>query len=213
MIRLIAFDFDGTLVDTKKLLLDIIEENIGKMGMRLTREFIEHFGDNPLRRSLDTMILDKKFLPLLVERIHIIFIGHAEKVKGAKDLQKLREVPARKVVISNSIEEFIKPVLSNLNASDIFSEIHGANAIIDKTSELKSVMRKDGLKPDEVIYVGDRPVDVKIAKNLGVHSVVVSNKASWSPRRDVAKEKPEFIIKSLAELKKVVLELNKKSKF
>ena len=115
-------------------------------------------------------------------------------------------------LISNSIEEFINHVLANLGASDIFAEIHGANTIIDKASELKSVIRKAGLKPEEVVYVGDRPIDVKLAKNVGAHSIAVSNKASWSPKKDVLKEKPDFVIKDLGELKKVILKIEKSSK-
>ena len=63
------------------------------------------------------------------------------------------------------------------------------------------------MEVDEVIYVGDRPVDIKLARKVGCKVVVVSNKSSWSTKEDLLENDPNFIIGDLKELKKLIRKL------
>ncbi len=209
MIKLVVFDFDGTLVDTKKFLLEVIEKRLCKIGIGLTKAFIEHFGDNPLKKSLSTIIVDKELVSRLADELHSEFIKHSDEIKANKNLKKLKDIEKKKIILSNSVEGVIRPVLKNLNAN-FFEEIHGADSIIDKLSELKLIMRKELLKPEEIVYIGDRPVDVRLAKAAGCISVAISNKVSWSSKKEIIMTEPDFLIADLSELKRVIKQMDKK---
>jgi len=48
-VRLIVFDFDGTLVDTKELLLRIVSGHLAKFNISMTKNLIISFGNAPLK--------------------------------------------------------------------------------------------------------------------------------------------------------------------
>ncbi len=64
-------------------------------------------------------------------------------------------------------------------------------------------MNKIGVtNKDEVLYVGDSPLDILCAKNAGVRSAAVA--WTYSPRQDLEKVQPDLFIECPADLLKYV---------
>jgi HAD superfamily hydrolase (TIGR01509 family) len=75
---------------------------------------------------------------------------------------------------------------------------------------LLKALKKLKVKPSEAVYIGDHPDDIKAARNAGMYSIgVLTYKRKYD---QLYNEKPDFIIKNLFELEKILPELEKKMK-
>jgi HAD superfamily hydrolase (TIGR01549 family) len=206
MVKLIVLDFDGTLVVAKKAIHSSIKKVLGKHGYRMGRDFEKKMGDTPLKEYLSSLGVKEKDLGKVIREMRDEFVSNAGKVKivkGERDLEKLKQ---KKIILSNNYEEYLKAVIKNngMHFSEAYSSVkHGS-----KSEAFKEILKKKGIDPKEVIYVGDRNIDAEVARRVGCVSVLVSQKASWSPHKDLVKAKPDFLIGNLRELEKVVEKLN-----
>jgi len=207
MIKVVVFDFDGTLANTRELVLKIIKRHYGNFNYKLSKKVWATLGDDSLEGFIENSGIKKELVNLLAKLIKRDFLKEHKEITGCKNLKKLKRLRQRKIVVSNNTKGFINESLKFLRI-DFFEEVYGANNFKDKEHCLRKILRKHKLKPMEMVYVGDRPVDVKVAKKVGCFSVVVSNRCSWSNRNSLLKEWPDIIVGDLGELKKVVKKLN-----
>ena len=59
MIKLVAFDFDGTLFDTKKIIFNIIREEVENLGYKFNKEYEIGIGDNSFKSYLRSIGVTK----------------------------------------------------------------------------------------------------------------------------------------------------------
>jgi len=205
MIKLIIFDFDGTLADSKKRLLGIVSRNLKQEGHKINREFEKRFGDKPLKESLKGFGV--KSASEIIKKIHEDFVKESGKIRLAKNIESLRKIKTKKIVISNNIKRYIAGVLKK--NSRLFDEIHGWPEFNEnKIEEIKKILKKKKINPKEAIYAGDRVIDAKVARKVGCISVLVANKISWSPEDELLKAGADYIIPDLKELNKIINKIN-----
>ncbi|MBS3088529.1 HAD family hydrolase [Candidatus Pacearchaeota archaeon] len=208
MIKLIIFDFDGTLVDTKEMIFKIIKDTFNKFNYQITSALIkEHLGNSPIRGTLKHLGINQKHIESVVSHSNAQTIKLSKKIKQAESLLVLKKLKQNKIILSNNVSQFINAVLENLGIT-FFDKVYGAEDFETKEQKIKQIMKKEKLFPNEIIYVGDKTVDVDVARSVRCVSVIISHKASWSTRKEVAAKHPDFIIKDFSELPKIVNELN-----
>lgn len=212
MIRAIFFDFDGTISDAKKLISDgmfwllkkeqyVFDEiKLNSLIGDKMEVIIEKLG---LKGDIDA--LRKKFYDRVVGQVDSSKLRLVAPVKPLRDLHRDHLM----MVISNAESRFTKKCAKKLGVTDIFDEIHGAEGFTTKDVLMKKLFKKYNLKPHEVIFVGDRFSDVEYARKAGCWAVAIHNKYSWSTKKVILAEHPDFIIKDFNGLKKVVEKLNK----
>lgn len=203
MIKLVVFDFDGTLADTKKLLLKIIEHNVEKFDIKLNNGFLKSFGDKILDETLSVLGVEEHVFPSLAREIEFDFIKHSYLAPLCSGIMNLKKINKKKIILSNSIDEFIKEVLKK-NKITFFDEVYGCDRFENKREGFREIIKKYKVKPEEIVYVGDRPVDTALAKFVGCYSVILTHKASWSSKKDIENSKPDYIATSLNDLRKVI---------
>jgi phosphoglycolate phosphatase-like HAD superfamily hydrolase len=137
MIKLIVFDFDGTLADTKHMLLDIIRKDVGKFGAKLTSKFLDEFSGT-FDELLEKIGIEEKVLPRLTEKIEFDLVKSMNKVNIVSGVNKLREISVRKIVLTNSIGEFAEKLLEK-SKIDFFDEILGQEDFSSKEKYLKNL--------------------------------------------------------------------------
>lgn len=200
-IKLLIFDFDGTLVDTRNLILKIVRTHLGKFNYALTKEALQKFGDTPLEKFIETIGVEKKIIKIVSKLIKRDFFKEYNKVKACKNLDKIKKIKKRKIILSDNTKKFITESLEHLKLN-FFDDIYGADDFKNKTVGMKKIIRKYKLNPKEVVYIGDRVVGVRVSKDVGCFSVVVYNKCSWGNKKDLLEANPDFIINDLKKLKK-----------
>jgi phosphoglycolate phosphatase len=213
MIKAVFFDFDGTISDAKK---------IGYDSMVLALEdFKIDFDKDKLRELMGVkvhLILKELDVSLrLVKNIHKRFYryfteaavsGGIRPCVSLKPLWEMKKCKMPMIIVSNSKTSFIKASIKTLKIQKLFDRIYGSDKFMTKNEMLKKMIKKRGLLPSEVIYVGDRFSDVRFAKAAGCVSVAIHNKCSWSTLDLIKREKPDYIIKDFYELNKIIYKIN-----
>jgi phosphoglycolate phosphatase-like HAD superfamily hydrolase len=76
-----------------------------------------------------------------------------------------------------------------------------------KEQKLFGFVKQNKLKPREVVSVGDTEEEIQIGKQYGYHTVAITGGYNTTAR--LKKQKPDFLIHNMLELKKIVKQLNK----
>ncbi len=202
-VKLIVFDFDGTLADTRSLLIKIVKKHLAKFNISLTEHLLNVFGNAPLQDYISLAGIRNDFVKSVGQSIEEDFIVEYRNIKSCKNFYTIKDIPTKKIIVSNNNTEFVEKTLHFWRAN-FFDKVLGANHFKNKVYAILSLGKKYSISPDEIIYVGDKDIDVDVARNVGCISVIVSNKFSWSSRKDILKKKPDYLIKDLGTLSEIV---------
>lgn len=204
MSNFLIFDFDGTIVDSKQVYYHSMEKNLAHLGLH--KRAIDNLIDKGLSisESLKNVGLSWFVRFYMKRKIMKDVLDKANIIKKCKDVDSIRKIKARKILISNSLSEFIYPILKHLRIMDEFDEIYGAEDFTDKTDFIKNYIIKNKIKKEQVIYIGDRVADVKLAKKIGCKSVIVTGKCAWNSKKDVMKAKPDYVLDDIKDVSRLI---------
>lgn len=206
-IKLVVFDFDGTLADTRELMLRIIKKHLIKFEISLTKDLLRFFGNTPLEHYISMTGIPKDLVKSVCAGIHDDFYKEYKKIKPCKNFISVKDIKAKKVIVSNNITFFIEQSLNYLNGN-FFNGVYGSDKFENKVQMINKLRRRYNLEKNEIMYVGDKDIDVDVARGAGVYSIVVSNKSSWSPRKDVVIKKPDYLLTDLSKILDVIRQIN-----
>ncbi len=178
MIKQILFDFDGTIVDSMGLALQILNAMAEKHHYKkVTMEDVHTLKKMPVTERFKKIGLPLYKLPgMSVEcmamyrhRIHVLnpFDGIRELALFLK-----KDGYGLSVLSSNSVEniaEFLKR-----NDLEIFDHIFSSNNLFGKDKSIKRFIGQFGLRTDELVYVGDELRDIEACKKTAVKVVAVT---------------------------------------
>jgi len=209
--QLFVFDFDGTLVDTKKDIADSVNRTLKELELRtLDRETLYTFigkGVNHLMtRSLEGTGYDD--LPCAIK----IFMRHYEEhLMDQTDLfpncrETLEHFAHKKnTILSNKPTHFITQILDALDCRAPFSTIIGGDLMPAKKPDpggLLHILEQHRMPPEETLMIGDSLVDVATGKRAGVKTCGVTY--GHAGRESLESAQPDWIIDDLSELKQFV---------
>ncbi|MGC2161688.1 MAG: HAD-IA family hydrolase [Silvibacterium sp.] len=182
-IKLIVFDLDGTLIDSRRDLATAVNAMLHQMERPALPEKViaEYVGDGAgmlVRRALgdpedERLVADGLSRFLDCYRAHML--DHTYVYDGVfAALDALRAVPdggERKfAVLTNKPVNPARRICEALGLRDYFFEIYGGNSFTTKKPDpegLHALMRAAGARADETLMVGDSVVDVLTARNAG----------------------------------------------
>jgi len=177
MIKHVVFDFDGTLVDSKGIFLNIYNGMAQQKGyVQMTPDNIEH---------LRTLSITKRcsYLNIPLYQIPFVAVRFIRKYREAIPLLEfnsgvegmLKELDKAKVpysILSSNSHENIAVFFEKkrLRAPDIFcsSNIFGKDRVLAKFLKIKKLDKSD------ILYVGDELRDVVACRKIGVKIAWVS---------------------------------------
>ncbi len=208
--KLIIFDFDGTLGDTRQNIIMTLQRTMRERGMEVR--------DDATCASTIGLTLHDSFLRMYPEMSE----GEAaECVKHYRDifyqsieecipqlfdgvmwtLQKLRERNIVLSIASSRSSPSLKLFMRSMGIADYFSYILGSDNVERHKPEPEPVLKtldELGFTPSEAIVVGDMPVDVAMAHNAGVRAVAVSY--GNATREELELSGAEVVINNIADL-------------
>lgn len=180
----VIFDLDGTLVNSLEDIADSMNIVLQRHGfpphdLPAYRRFIGNGMTNLMHEALpessrkEELIL-KCYNSLLEDYRHNC-INKTRPYDGIVEL--LNELTALKIkiaVFSNKIDELTRKVVATLLPNWNFEEVIGFSAEIPrKPNPLGALLisRKIGIRPENLIYVGDTDVDMLTANSAGMYAV------------------------------------------
>lgn len=174
---LIVFDFDGTLVDTFQLAMEVFNglapshgftpiTDYGAARNEPTRAFFKRHGI----RVWHLGKFVKTFQTEMRKRADGI-----EMIAGLKAvLDELRASGHRLGILSSNAEDHIRERLRAFGVEDRFEFILSYPKLFGKGRMLKKVAKRTGIDRTAIAYVGDEVRDMEAARKAGVHAFAVT---------------------------------------
>lgn len=225
MIKLVAFDWNGTLLADTNACVKAESKARKYFGYRPTtvKELQKTF-DIPIKKYWLEMGMKKSFFNKNSDKIQHEFYKHYEPLEshcrsraGAKKLLLwLQGEKINAVIYSNHKKAHIFKQLRRLKISHLVdgilarakndnSHVHFRN----KEYKLKKFIDKNNIKPKEIISVGDTIEEIEIGKKLKVHTIALTGGYNSIKRLKAAK--PDFIIHNLNQTIQIIKNINEQS--
>jgi phosphoglycolate phosphatase len=215
----IAFDLDGTLVDTAPDLIDALNHALTQHGLSsvpfaAARPSIGGGARAMIENALATK--GRESAPADVDRLYTAFIAHyAEHVADRSrpfphveaTLDALAGQGYRLAVCTNKLEWLSKRLLVKLHLTDRFAAICGQDTFGVQKPDPKMfrlTVERAGGEPKRAIMVGDSVTDIRTARAARVPVVAVDFGYTDIP---IASLHPDRMISSFAQLPPVIGDL------
>ncbi|MEK6927495.1 MAG: HAD family hydrolase [Nanoarchaeota archaeon] len=174
--KVIIFDFDGTIVNSSKAIMNAfnaIAEKYGLKKLGSLEDFKELYEGNVyegiISRGLNKERLNEFFddwrLPLLDENAEIKLIN------GMKEVIAILEKNNKLCVITSNSDAYVEKLLEKFGILGI-GVVLGGNVNHSKVAKIKMIIKKYGKR--EYYYVGDTAGDMIEAKKAGIRAIGVS---------------------------------------
>ncbi|MCX8958881.1 phosphoglycolate phosphatase [Erwinia psidii] len=182
-IRGVAFDLDGTLVDSAPGLADAVDAalsavNLPPAGVQRVSTWIGNGADILIERALSWALGHPPTNHLQTEARALFDKHYALTIAtGSRLFPEVKESLATlaasgipMAIVTNKPTPFIRPLLVSLGINDYFSLVLGGDDVVVKKphpAPLFLVLGSFGLKPGELVFVGDSRNDILAAQAAG----------------------------------------------
>lgn len=190
-IKLLIFDLDGTLIDSRLDLVHSVNAALRHIGRpELPDDVIASYvGDGApilIQRALGSGPIDEALvrqgLQFFLSYYREHKLDHTTVYEGVKEaLQALQRsndgTPRRMAVLSNKPVVPSRAIVEALGLGRFFMQIYGGNSFATKKPDpegARKLLQECGLRPEEAAIIGDSHVDAETGRNAGLWTVGVT---------------------------------------
>jgi phosphoglycolate phosphatase len=209
-LRLVVFDLDGTLIDSRRDLADaanafIVERGghplpvetiasmVGEGAPMLVRRVIKASGlDLDLREALP------RFLELYDERLLV----HTRLYDGTREMLESFAGVAPLAILTNKPQRPTERILEGLGIAPMFQWVVGGDTAHGRKPDpagLAHIVAAAGAAADETLMVGDSAIDLRTARAAGTRVCLVSYGFGFQTTRELLDGR-ELIAESPSQL-------------
>ncbi|MGP9684750.1 phosphoglycolate phosphatase [Halomonas sp. AOP25-F1-15] len=212
--RLIAFDLDGTLIDSVPDLAVAVMLTLRELGLRepsedQVRNWVGNGAPVLVQRAL-AWAREEAAEPALETCAYEAFMKHYGAAPNAlttlypgvvQTLQALHQHGMTLVLITNKPERFIEPLLNHFKLIDYFTLWIGGDSLAEKKPHplpLLHAADRCQISPSECVMVGDSRHDVAAGKAAGFTTLALPY--GYNHGEPIEHSHPDLIVSSLTEL-------------
>lgn len=202
--KLILFDFDGVLANTKEIAYRIHKVKNKDLAWSTFQEYLT----GNFFEKMDKAIKDGRHIP------PDDFYGEYQKglatLNMHDEIQKMVVLIREKyklVIISSTGSEYIKEFLHREGLLKCFSEILGADMHHSKVFKINYILEKYKSLPSEALFVSDTSGDIMEARQCDVATIGVT--WGYHDKEILLEEKPFAIVDTPEELEEKIEEFFK----
>jgi phosphoglycolate phosphatase len=220
--RLIAFDLDGTLVDSRRDLAESANQLIAELGGEPLEEkdIARMVGEGAavlVRRVLRAAgVIDpgsalRRFLEIYDARL----LNHTRLYDGLEEVLRFAGTLGRVTVLTNKPHAPSVRLLEALGIRDLFADVRGGDGPLPRKPDptaLQALMHDAGADVNTTLMVGDSPIDHETSIRAGVRSCLVSfgYAPDGFPRERLRGD--EWLVTSAEELREALAEFAAQSR-
>ena len=208
--RLIIFDFDGTLGDTRRNIVTTMQMTIKELQLqsRTEAECASTIG-LPLARCFRALFPDiqEELIPRCAETYRRIFNENLQKITPeafpdvVKTLKILKEQGFTLTIASSRSRNSLTELTHNMGIADYISYLIGADDVKEAKPKPEPVLKTLAtmqFEANETLVVGDMAVDILMGANAGAKTCGVT----WGngTKEELQKAGADFIIDNMEEL-------------
>ncbi len=184
-IRFLVFDLDGTLIDSRRDLVESVNATLRQFDLPPQHDdriasYIGNGAAKLIERALAADGADPALAPAALEAFLAYYrdhsLDHTLPYPGVvEQLATLRErlgVPM--AVLTNKPVGASQTICDGLGLSSLFVRIYGGNSFATKKPHpegLQTLMREAGVSPEQTVMIGDSSVDILTAQAAGTRSI------------------------------------------
>ncbi len=194
--KYVFFDFDGTLADTEGVNFVIYQSLAEKYNLRnITIDELGHIKKMSARELMAYVELKKRYLPFLLKRGKSLLKQDIKNVEPCKPdliniIKQLKNMGIITAIITTNSRYNVQMFLNEHNAN-IFDFIE-SSSMFGKETKMRKIIKKNKIRLEDVLYVGDEIRDIHAAKKTGID--IASVAWGYNTVESLKKNKPEYII-------------------
>jgi phosphoglycolate phosphatase len=190
-IKLVIFDLDGTLIDSRLDLVHSVNAALRHIGRPSLPDDViaSYVGDGApilIQRALGGEQVDETIvrqgLQFFLSYYREHKLDHTTVYEGVKEALAAVQgvsngVPRRMAVLSNKPVIPSRAIVEALGLGTFFMQIYGGNSFATKKPDpegARKLLDEVGVRPEEAVIVGDSHVDVETGRNAGLWTVGVN---------------------------------------
>ena len=176
--RLIAFDLDGTVVDSRRDLAQSANQLIVELGgQELPEDVIGRMVGEGAAVLVDRalteagVVNEPKALPRFLEIYDGRLLRHTSVYPQIEDAIQLARRNSRVCILTNKPVAPSERILTGLGLRGLFDDVIGGDGPFPRKPNpagLLALVERAGLTPADVLLIGDSRIDHETAKNAGV---------------------------------------------
>jgi len=210
-VRLLVFDLDGTLIDSKDDLVQSVNAVRERLGLHALPEdtVASYVGRGVvvlMRRALGDGASEAEVaqaVEFFLEYYRDHMLDHTVPYPGVREaLVDLK--PRSMAVLTNKPVKFSQAILAGLGLDRYFTQVYGGNSFAQKKPDpvgILTLMRETNVEAEHTMMVGDSDTDVLTGKNAGVWTCGVTY--GLAPET-LKTSPPDFLLDDLRELPKLL---------
>lgn len=178
MLRGVLFDIDGTLVDSNAAHASSWVDTLREAGYEVPFDVIWPMigmGGDKLLPAATGIEIDSKVGKALGDRRWEIFqrdyLNDLRATPGARDLvQRMKDDGLELIVASSANGEELGALMEAAQVADLFEKTTSSSDAKESKPDpdiVQAAVKKSGMKPEDLIMLGDTPYDVQAA--IGAH--------------------------------------------
>jgi len=214
-VRLLVFDLDGTLIDSRLDLIQAINATLRHLGRPelpgdLVASYVGDGAPTLVRRALgdadaDNEALLQEALEYFLAYYRLHKLDHTTVYEGIPEtLAALANSPnglqRQMAVLSNKPVNPSRDIVRALGLGDFFVRIYGGNSFPTKKPDplgAQTILQETGVAADEALIIGDSSIDVLTGRNAGLWTCGVTYGFAPHTLEDVP---PDVLIETPREL-------------
>lgn len=173
-IRLVIFDFDGTLSDSGDWFLSVVDELAAKFKFRtVAPEEVEMLRHKSSREVIEFLGISKWKLPLIARYLRRLVGRNAHQIElfpGTPDLlEQIAATGVKIALVTSNAEANARKILGPEHTAriDLFA---CGSSLFGKAPKFRRVLKKMGMRAHEVLAIGDETRDVDAAREVGMRA-------------------------------------------
>ena len=219
MVRLVIYDLDGTLIDSRSDIVRSVNRTLSDLGFsNLSSNQVSAYVGNGVSNLMRGVLKEaasqhqlsenQRAIEKLTQKAIKIYRKHYQEhmLDETRLYPNVEEVlkyykGLKQAVMTNKPEEFSVKILQSLGVLGYFFRVIGGDQALPKKPDPKAVfelMRLAAATPSETVLVGDSTTDIKTGKAACVRTVAVTY--GFGSAEELGEARPDLMIDDFAKL-------------
>ncbi|ABZ78615.1 phosphoglycolate phosphatase [Shewanella halifaxensis HAW-EB4] len=213
-IKAVAFDLDGTLIDSVPDLAAATRATLEELALPLcsdeqVRSWVGNGAEMLMRRALsfalNTAVTEEQLQACMPKFMHFYGLNlqqHSQLYPGVESvLEQLQQAGYRMAIVTNKPYEFTLPLLKAFNIDAYFSMVLGGDSLSKMKPDplpLQHILHEWRLETEQLLMVGDSKNDILAAKSAKVASVGLTYGYNYG--EDIGLSGPDAVCEQFSEI-------------